>query len=243
MHVKAALLALAMMLGAGGAAQATIVVYTSQTAFLAAISGAATDSFNDLEIESLGSSITRSAGAYSYQVSADSGLWGAGDNGGGWISTASNADPIVFSNFTGGVSAIGGLFFGSNIDGGFANLYLISVTATDASGAQAWEQILHPNQNSFLGFTSSDGLQSLQVVADGFPTDGLTPEQIAAYQQWPTANNVILGQSPQDPPPPPPPPSPTATVPEPATWALTLSGFVLIGAALRGRRRSRVSFG
>ncbi len=32
-------------------------------------------------------------------------------------------------------------------------------------------------------------------------------------------------------------------VPEPAAWALMLSGFGAIGAALRGRRTTAVSFG
>lgn len=237
MKLKAALLTLALMLGAGGGAHATITVYTSQSAFLAAISGAATDNFNDLTVTSLGDSVARSAGDYSYQLSADSGLWGAGVTGDGWISTASNADNLVFSNFTGGVSAIGGFFFGSNINGGFANLYLIEVTMTDASGTQATEFPLSPNQTTFLGFTSSDGLQSLTVNAAGFPADGLTPEQIAAFQQWPTANDVILGQSPQDPPPPPP---TTTAVPEPASWTLTLAGFALVGSTLRRRRRRLV---
>jgi hypothetical protein len=36
-------------------------------------------------------------------------------------------------------------------------------------------------------------------------------------------------------PPPPPPPSPSA-VPEPASWAMMIGGFALLGGALRGRR-------
>jgi hypothetical protein len=35
----------------------------------------------------------------------------------------------------------------------------------------------------------------------------------------------------------------SAGVPEPASWAMMLGGFGLVGAALRGRRRARVRFG
>ena len=38
-------------------------------------------------------------------------------------------------------------------------------------------------------------------------------------------------------------PAATAAVPEPASWALMLGGFGLIGGALRSRRKAEVSFG
>lgn len=238
MHVKSALLSCALILGAGSAAQATTTVYTDQAAYLAAISGAATDSFDDLGLVYYGGAIARSVGGYGYQASADGGLYGAGEgDGDGWLSTNNEADAITFSNFTGGVSAIGGNFFGSNISGGYADLILIALTFTDAHGVQTVQQPMHPDQGTFLGFVSSDGIQSLSVQVTGFPSDGMTPEEAASYFQWPTANNLILGQSPQDPPPP-----ETGDVPEPASWAMMLAGFGLVGAAMRARR-SAVSFG
>lgn len=228
------------MLGAGSAAQATMTVYTDEAAYRAAISGAATDTFDDLGLQYYGTSITRTVGDYSYQLSANpQGLYGAGENGDGWISTNSNADEINFSDFTGGVSAIGGYFFGSNANGGYAAVVLMSLSFLDRDGVEtAFELPSYPTESTFLGFVSSTGITSLTVGVPGFPTDGMTPEQIAAYQQWPTANNIILGQSPQDAPPPPPP-----AVPEPASWALMLVGFGLVGGALRGRRKTAVSFG
>jgi hypothetical protein len=240
MYAKSALLACALTLGAAGAAQATTTVYTDQAAYLAAISGAATDTYDDLGVTYYGGSITRSVGGYGYQLSADGGLYGAGEGGDGWISTNNQADAITFSNFTGGVSAIGGNFFGSNVNGAYADIGEIALTFTDARGVQTIQLASWPSEGTFLGFVSSDGIQSLSVQVTGFAVpDGMTPDQAATYFQWPTANNVILGQSPQDPPPPPPPPA----VPEPASWALMLAGFGLVGAAMRGRRRSSVSFG
>src|SRR6201999_2058161 len=109
----------------------------------------------------------------------------------------------------------------------------LALTFTDAHGVQFLQEAPWPTEGTFLGFVSSDGIQSLSVQTVGFALpDGMTPEEAAAYFQWPPANDIILGQSPQDPPPP-----PTGDVPEPASWALMLAGFGLIGAAMRGRRR------
>lgn len=235
MHAKTALLSFALMAGVSAAAQATTTMYTDEAAYLAAISGAATDSFDDLGIQYYGTSLTRTVGDYSYQLSAPQGLYGAGENGDGWISTNSDADSITISNLTGGVSAIGGYFFGSNVNGAYADIYQVALSFLNGNGEETFEQYVHPNETTFLGFVSTTGMQSLTISVPGFPTDGLTPEQIQAYFQWPTANNIILGQSPQDAPPP--------AVPEPASWALMLAGFGLVGGALRGRRRSAVSFG
>ena len=140
MHMKYALLSCALMLSAGTAAQATTTLYTDEAAYLAAISGAATDSFDDLGLQPYATSLTRNVGGYSYQVSAASGLWGAGENGDGWISTGSNADSITFANFTGGVSAIGGYFFGSNINGGYADIYQVALSFLNGSGVETFEQ-------------------------------------------------------------------------------------------------------
>lgn len=239
MHAKYALMSLALIAGAGTAAQATTTVYTDEAAYLAAISGAATDSFDDLGVQFYGDSITRSAGDYGYQLGATNGLYGAGENGDGWISTNDPAQAITFTNFSGGVSAIGGYFFGSNINGAYAAIGELALTFTDARGVQTLQLAPWPTEGAFLGFVSSDGIQSLSVQETGFAIpDGMTPEEAATYFQWPTANNIILGQSPQDAPPPPPP-----AVPEPASWALMLAGFGLVGAAMRGQRRSAVRFG
>lgn len=241
MHVKTALLSCALMLGAGTAAQATTTLYTDQAAYLAAITAgtAVTDSYDDLAIAYYGSPITRSVGGYSYQASADGGLYGAGEGGDGWLSTSNQPDAIHYAHFTGGVSAIGGTFFGSDINGHFAPIGEIALTFTDAHGVQSVLQTAWPTQGNFLGFVSSDGIQSLDVQVTGFALpDGMTPEEAAAYFQWPTVNNLILGQSPQDAPPP-----QTGDVPETGSWALMLAGFGLVGCALRASRRRVVSFG
>jgi hypothetical protein len=172
---------LAALLGAAAAgttANAAITVYTSQSSFLAAVSSAGTDSFNDLTVDSLGDSLNRTAGAYSYTASAATGLYGAGVTGDTWLSTNSRFDPIVFSGFTPGVSAFGGNFFASDIGGNYVASGTLLLTASD--GTTLNTTLNGATQGSFLGFISDTGLNTVMIEAS---PDG-------AY--WPTANNVVL---------------------------------------------------
>jgi hypothetical protein len=167
----------AALLCAAAAAQADITVYTSQADFLAAVSAPGVDTFDDLTVDPYGDTLNRTAGTYSYNAFAANGLWGAGGAGDHWLSTNTSNDPIVFSGFSGGVSAFGGNFFGSDITGQYA-LGNLQLTASDGS-------ILSYNLNgattsSFLGFVSSTPLSSVTLNTDG--TLGV----------WPTANNVVL---------------------------------------------------
>jgi hypothetical protein len=167
----------AALLCAAAAAQADITVYTSQADFLAAVSAPGVDTFDDLAVEPYGDTLARTAGTYSYSAFAATGLWGAGGAGDYWLSTNRGTDPIVFSGFSGGVSAFGGNFFGSDVLGEYA-LGNLQLTASDGS-------VLSYNLNgatttTFLGFVSSTPLSSVTLSTDG--TTGL----------WPTANNVVL---------------------------------------------------
>lgn len=172
------LAALLCAAAAGTTANAAITVYTSQSSFLAAVSSAGTDSFNDLTVDPLGDSIARTAGAYSYTASAAGGLYGAGAAGDYWLSTNMRADPIVFSGFTPGVSAFGGNFFGSDIAGDYVASGTLLLTASD--GTTLNYTLNGATQSSFLGFISDTGLNTVTIEAS---PDG-------AY--WPTANNVVL---------------------------------------------------
>ena len=159
-------------------ANAAITVYTSQSAFLAAVSSYGTDTFDDLTVDSLGDSINRTAGAYSYTASAANGLYGAGGPGDYWLSTNARTDPIVFSNFSSGVTAFGGNFFGSDIAGGYVANGTLTLTASD--GTALTYTLNNATQTSFLGFIADTGLNTVTVEAPGLGT------------YWPTANNVVL---------------------------------------------------
>jgi hypothetical protein len=208
-------------LTAATAANATITIYTTQAAFLAAVSAPGVDTFNDLSTTtSTASPLNRTAGAYTYRASVSTtSFFGAGSGTDHWLSTNTATDTITFSNFSAGVRGVGGQFFGSDIAGLFA-AGNISVSATDASGTV--NQLLTlPTTTTFLGFVSNTGLTSLTVSA----VQGATP-------LWPTVNNLTLAAGPV-----------AAAVPEPATWGMMILGFGMIGAASRSRKvKTTVSF-
>lgn len=194
--------------------QAAITIYTSQAAFLAAVTTPGVDTFETLSITgSTPSPITRTAGTYGYTASAStSSFFGAGTNADHWLSTNLATDSITFSSFTGGVRALGGLFFGSDISGLFA-AGSVTLTATDASGSVT-QTITNATTSSFLGFVSTGPLTSVTISA----VQPATP-------LWPTVNNLTLAGA----------ATPTPGVPEPATWAMMIVGFGLVGAAMRRR--------
>jgi hypothetical protein len=167
----------AALLCAGASAHAAITVYTSQAAFLSAVSAPGVDTFDDLSVVPYAPTLARSAGAYGYQASSVDGLWGAGGTGGDyWLSNQNGLTPIVFQNFSGGVSAFGGNFFTSNIEGQYAIGNLV-LTAND--GTTLNYALNGTTTSTFLGFVSDGALTSVSVATDG-----------GIY--WPTANNLVL---------------------------------------------------
>lgn len=214
--IPAAALVVAML--SAGSAQAEITVYTSQTDFVAAVTKVGTDTFDGFNItDTTPSPITRMAGDYSYTASADASFFGAGNEDDQWLSTLYSGDNITFDGFTNSVSAFGGLFFTSDINGAYESGSVI-LTVTDSRGAVVTRTINMSTTSSFLGF-STDGLMGSVTLASDM-SDGPI---------WPTANNLMLGQ--------------IAAVPEPATWAMMLLGFGMIAGAVRYRRRSaKVAF-
>ena len=195
-----------------GAAQASIVTYTSQSSYLAAISAPGVETFNNLPLAPVNSPLTRAAGAYGYTATAASGFYPAGTVGDVWLSTDTAHDPINFNAFTGGVFGFGGFFFDSDINGNFL-AGDITISATDAGGTTS-QTIFGATTSSFLGFVSDTGITSASVTSVQ-----------AANPAWPTINNLTLG----------------AAVPEPGIWAMMLLGMGLVGASLR-RRKLAASF-
>jgi hypothetical protein len=170
--------AAAVLLCAAAAAQADITVYTNQADFLAAVSAPGVDTYDDLTIANYGESLTRNAGAYTYNVYSGTGLYGAGGDGGDfWLSNNRRTNPIVFSNFSSSVSAFGGNFFGSDVFG----QYLVgNVILTAIDGSVVTYNLDNAATTDFLGFVSTTPLAAVTLGTDGG----------AGY--WPTANNVVL---------------------------------------------------
>jgi len=204
-------LAAAALLAVASASQAGITVYTSQSAFLAATTATGVDTYTGFSITgTTPSPINRTAGPYAYTASTPNNFFGAGTTANPWLSTNNATDSITFGSFSGGVSAAGGNFFGSDISGLFS-AGDVTLTATDSLGATSTQTIVGATTSSFLGFVSTGTLTSL-VLSAVQPTTPL----------WPTTDNLTLGLA--------------AAVPEAQTYAMMLAGLGLVGFMARRRR-------
>ena len=221
---KLAIAAAVIAAGLSAPSYAAITVYTSQASFLAAVGTAGVDTFAGFSTTgSTPSPIVRTAGAYGYTGSVSTtSFFGAGTAANPWLSTNTATDTMTFNAFTGGtIAGFGGNFFGSDITGAFA-AGNITLTATDASGTTTYT-LVAPTTASFIGFVSTTGILSA-TVASVQPTSGFL---------WPTVDNLTLAA----------PRAVTPGVPEPATWAMMIVGFGLVGGAMRRRAVSaRVTY-
>lgn len=168
----------AALLCASAVAHAGIAAYTSQGDFLAAASAPGTDSYDDLSVGVLGLSLVRSAGPYSDTLSSPNGLWGAGGPADDWLSNAMRTDVIAFSNFSTGVNASGGFFFGADVTGHYLPGSDLAPTASD--GTALTHKLTGAARTSFLGFVSDSTLSSVSLMSAANET------------AWPTAHAVVL---------------------------------------------------
>lgn len=213
-------LSLAALLFMAGAAQAGITVYTSQAAYLAAVSATAVDTYDNLPVDIIDTPINRTAGAYSYTVTTSgtpAQLYGAGDGSDHWLSTSAESDNLVFSNFSSNVRGVGGFFFGSDIFGDYTSSTSSTLSASNILGEVLTYQLVLPTQSSFIGFISSDAIASLR-----FKTND------ASEGVWPTVNDLHLSAAAAIP-----------AIPEPSSYAMLLAGMGLLGFIARRRRAGR----
>jgi hypothetical protein len=217
MRLRTCLLASLALIASPAALQsshAAITVVTSEPSFLAAVSAPGVDTFAGFPTTVVTNSpITRNAGPYPYTATSTTGFFGAGTPANPALSTNVNTDAITFSGL-GAANAVGGLFFGSDLQGSFVSATIV-VTVTDTLGATTTDTLV-ASPTSFLGFLSTGAIASV-VVATAMPGEFI----------FPTVDNLTIAMV------------RVAEIPEPGAWALLLAGSLSAAACVRRRRGMR----
>jgi hypothetical protein len=170
------------MLGvvAGVTSNAMAVWYTSEATFLAAMDPVFyLEDFDDFQygVQLNGSQTLWSApgaNGYGWDASAALGLW----SNDGALSTNSAMDPLILT-FTGNpVTAFGGIFYGSDVNGGVVPTAEVTVTLSNGEF-----QTFTANGTDFLGWTGNAAIASVQL-------DVVEP---TGANVWNTADHVYTG--------------------------------------------------
>ncbi len=222
----ASLFAAASLLAAAPAARATITVYESRAAFLAAVAAPGVDSFDDLAQSSLIGPLLRYAGPYGYQVRLGSGATAfdaAGMPGDTWLRSGPSTDTLVFDGFTGGVAGLGGQIFSLALGPRAAGVST-TVTASDADGTLSLS-FASNSASHFIGFVSSTG--TLRSVTACTAQPGTTACGLAGSGgvAWAVVNDLTLAAA------------PAVAVPEPSAGWMALAGLGLVTLLAHRRRR------
>ena len=213
-------------------AQASLVFYNTQASYLAAVSDAGTDDFNDMAAKGNNASnvrtIDRSAGSYSYTstISNSDGYsnaysyWPTVVDGSASLASGYSNVTFTFNNFSDGVGAIGGNFFTfkSNSKDVLTTGITMYLTAVDAGGSTLSESVKSAGANGFFGFVSTADLVSLSFSISNVNQFGSIDNLTLA------TSDVLLPSDGSD---------ATANVPEPASLALVSGGLLALGVARR----------
>lgn len=191
--------------------QAQFTPYTNSTDFFNAITASNfTESYDSFTPGNTNSPLSFSNNGFSYTALAGEGFLvidaGSSDF---WLSiNGSPLNTITFTNFSPNVSAFGGNFFSTDLNGAYTNSP-ISIIATLVDSTTFSTNYFPGGPFSYLGLTFTANLSSV-VIGNESPAE-----------EFITANDVTVG-----------------VVPEPSTYALLgLAAVGLAGYVVRRRRR------
>jgi hypothetical protein len=202
-------------------AHAQITVHTTLASWLASVTGAGLDTFNDLDIapeEGLYESpLARTAGGFTYEASSEEGLYPSGSADDVWLSNFFIEDAVTLSAFSPSAFGVAGDFFLTDEFGQLGAQGALTISV-ESEGFSWTETLLDASSMQFIGFTSANAITSLRVAA------------IGASQEngiFATVNDVRVGGA------------PVVSVPEPGSLALLLTGAGGVMLVARRQRRLR----
>jgi len=148
--------------------------------------GSYTETYNSFPLGTVPSPINFAQGPFAYNATstaaggAPSTFFMVGTASDVWLSPNVNTDVITYNFTSGNISAVGGFFFPTDING---NPIAGDVTVT-VNGAPP-QTLTNATPTTFLGFTSPTPFTTLTFTAS----------QAGGINRWPTANDFIVGVS------------------------------------------------
>lgn len=180
------------------AVSAGVVTYTSKSAFDAATSSQALDTFDDLNPGSRNSPLNRTAGSYTYDATSTNNYFYVVNIGGDKrLSAFASGDRITFALSAGAPRAIGGYFYVDTVFSPYGTLKAsinggANLLTSAGPGAASY--------TNFFGWVSDSSITTLEFYIDG-----------AAPQEFATVNNLVFAQKVSP---------PSGAVPEPTSLAI-----------------------